>query len=134
MSTWALVIEGTVREVTDRDPAEHYPREMPWEPCPENVVAGWTSDLKGFSAPVAPPPLPKPTVMSPLAFLGRLTTAEYAAVCSAALSNAGLLAWVLQATAAQSVDLADPRTKAGLDALVAAGLLTAEREAAILIP
>ncbi len=83
------------------------------------------------AAPVVASP---PTQLPPLTFLARFTAAEEAAIAQAALSNASILLWLTKAGAAQYIDLADPNTKAGMDALVAAGLLTAARETAILTP
>ncbi len=72
--------------------------------------------------------------LSPLVFIGRFTPAEQSAIVTAAQSNAAMLLWLVQAAGAQYIDLTDQRTKAGLDALVTAGFLTAERETAILTP
>lgn len=93
------------------------------------VAGAWT-----FAAPT-PPPAPAPsTQMSPLAFIGRFTGAEQTAIGAAAMSNVSLWLWFNKMTAATYIDLADPETKAGLDALVSAGLLAAARETAILAP
>ena len=94
---------------------------------------GWTVAGGLFYAPVAPV-VSKPTTMSPLEFFGRFTDAETASLHTAALSNAMILGFLLNAAAAQVIDLTDPRLKAGLDALVTVGLLAPSREAVILTP
>jgi hypothetical protein len=81
-----------------------------------------------------------PKVIPSLAFLARFTADESSAIQTAALANpptAGSLAlhlYLLQLGAATVVDLTSPLTAAGLDALVTAGLLTADRKTAILQP
>lgn len=65
-------------------------------------------------------------------FRALFTAAENQAIMTAAQSNHAVLDWLLQAVAAQKVNFADPQVKAGLDALVAFGLITAVRETAIL--
>lgn len=76
----------------------------------------------------------KSTKLTPLEFIGRFTADEQSAVTTASLASAPLLLWLVQAMGAQYIDLTDSRTKTGLDALVATGLLTVERETAILTP
>jgi hypothetical protein len=76
--------------------------------------------------------LTKPAAISYAAFRALFTAPENQAIMTAALGNASLLDWVLQAAGAGEINLSDPKVKAGLDAIVAAGLLTADRETAIL--
>jgi hypothetical protein len=73
-----------------------------------------------------------PAVLSYLQFRALFTAAENQAIMTAAQSNHAVLDWLLQVVGAREVDLADPQLKAGLDALVALGLITAVRETAIL--
>ena len=75
-----------------------------------------------------------PVVMrlSPLEFFHLFTDAEYAAITAAAVANPALLGWLLKASGARYIDLADPLTAAGLGVLVAAGLLTSARMADVL--
>jgi hypothetical protein len=81
-----------------------------------------------------------PKIISSLSFLGRFTSDESSAIQTAALANPptmqslALHLYLLQLGAATVVDLTSPLTAAGLDALVAAGLLTADRKTAILQP
>lgn len=78
----------------------------------------------------APTPAAKSTTISTLAFWDRFTDGEKAAL----VSNPNLQVWIVTATAAQSVDLAGARTKQGMDAAVALGILTADRAAAVVVP
>ncbi|MCX8003357.1 MAG: hypothetical protein N2688_00115 [Burkholderiaceae bacterium] len=73
-----------------------------------------------------------PRVIAPLEFLLRFTFAERAAIRAAAAVSPELADWIDRARFAREIDLDSPLTAAGLDALVAAGLLTVERKAAVL--
>lgn len=66
-----------------------------------------------------------------LEFLDLFTEAEQLTITTAAMQSAQVKLWYDRTLAAMFITLADPRTEAGLDALVAAGLLTAERKAEI---
>lgn len=82
---------------------------------------------------VAPPPLPAPPrTTTPLQFIERFTEAEQLAIVTAAMQVPALRLWYDKLMAAQQVVFDDPRLAAGMDALVAAGLLTAERNAEVL--
>jgi len=82
-----------------------------------------------IAAAMARPPV---TALSYQQFRALFTAAENAAIMTAAQTNHAVLDWVLQAVGAAALDLADAAMKAGLEALVAAGLLTAERETQVL--
>lgn len=71
---------------------------------------------------------------SSLEFLERFTETEQLAVVSATMANAKVKLWYDKLLAAEYVDLTDPRTEAGIDALVAAELIAAERKAALMTP
>jgi len=73
-----------------------------------------------------------PRVIAPLEFLLRFTAAERTAIRAAAAASPELADWIDQARFAREIELDAPTTAAGLNALVAAGLLTAERRAAVL--
>jgi hypothetical protein len=81
--------------------------------------------VAAFDPNAAPAP-----VLSYLQFRALFTAAENAAIMTAAQANHVIMDWILQAVGAQ-IDFSNPTVKAGLDALVAAGLITADREAAI---
>lgn len=112
------------------------PNSYTWVDCTDGpgVAQGWTYSGGAFAAPPAPPAPAAPTTITPLAFLGRFTTAEQTAIAGAAQGNATVMLWMMKMAASQTVDLADPQTGAGLDALVAGGLLPAARKTAILTP
>ena len=74
------------------------------------------------------------TQFTSLEFLDRFTDAEQLGVVSATLSSAQVKLWYDKMLAASFVDLNDPRTSAGLEALVTAGLLSATRKSVILTP
>lgn len=70
--------------------------------------------------------------MTSLEFLDLFTEAEQLAVITAAMSNPQINLWWTKLTMATFVDFSDPRLAGGLKALVAAGLLTAERAQEVL--
>ncbi|MCC6718147.1 MAG: hypothetical protein IT555_09690 [Acetobacteraceae bacterium] len=71
-------------------------------------------------------------MIAPLEFLLRFTAAERTAIRAAAAASPELADWIDQARFAREIELDAAMTIAGLDALIAAGLLTAERRAAVL--
>jgi hypothetical protein len=101
------------------------PRNADWQTYEAWLAAGNTPTP--YTAPPAPP-----VTLTYLQFRALFTGPENAAIMAAAQGNAAVLDWLLQATGAGSIVLGDPLVKQGLDALVAAGLLTADRETAIL--
>lgn len=81
---------------------------------------------------MAPATATLPTArITPLDFLSRFGPKQ-TAIMAAAQSNPTLLLLVTRASAAQEIDLADPEVRAGLDAIVAAGILTRVEADAIL--
>lgn len=83
--------------------------------------------------PVAPQPVYK-TQFTSLEFLNKFTEAEQLTIVTATLANAQVKLWYDKMLAASFVDINDPRTGFGLDALIGAGLLQANRKAVILAP
>ena len=83
-------------------------------------------------AAIPPEPPKPPKQFTSLEFLDLFTEAEQLAVATAAMQSAQVKLWYDRTLAAMFITLADPRTEAGLDALVQAGLLTAERKEQIL--
>lgn len=73
-----------------------------------------------------------PRQVAPLQFRRRFTDAERAAIHAAALANPTLLTWVMDAAAAQIIDLDDPSTVEAMQLLVDNTLLTPARRDAIL--
>lgn len=75
-----------------------------------------------------PPQYPKFTALE---MLDLFTEPEQLAVVNATMTNAAVKLWYDRMIAATFVTYEDPRTEGGLQALVDAGLLTAERKAKI---
>ena len=78
--------------------------------------------------PATPPP---PKQFTSLEYLDLFTESEQLAVVSATMAVPQVKLWYDRMLAASFVSLSDPRTSAGLQALVSAGLLTQVRRAAI---
>ena len=81
--------------------------------------------------PADPLPPAPPKQFTSLEFLDLFTEAEQLAIVAATNASAQVKLWYDRMLAANFITLADPRTEAGLTALVQAGLLTAERKAEI---
>ena len=104
---------------------------------PAGQRARWQN---GWLFEVIPPPEPEPEPepeppqpkrFTSLQFLDLFTESEQLAIATAAMQSAQVKLWYDRTLAASFVTLADPRTEGGLTALVGAGLLAAERKAAI---
>jgi hypothetical protein len=81
------------------------------------------------------PPLATATFkVSRQAFMDRIGDDAVAAILTLARTNAQVEAWVLRYQIVSDVDLRDPRTIGGIDALIAAGLIPSNRRAGILTP
>jgi len=76
------------------------------------------------------PPVAHP--ISKLAFMERFTDEELAAIYTAAKQSVQIEVWVDKLKLAEYVDVTDPQTIAGLQALAASGLLTEARVQEIL--
>ena len=74
------------------------------------------------------------TQFSSLEFLDRFTEEEQLAVVSATLNNPVIKLWYDRLLAASFIDLSDPRTEAGIDALIGAELIAHERKEALMQP
>ena len=98
-------------------------------------MAAWLAAGHARTPYVPPPP---DTTLEPLAFMDRFTDAELEAIEAAAEPQSPtarqLRIWKARMAAARFVDLTNPRTVAGMDALVASGVITAARRDAILTP
>jgi len=99
-----------------------YDGPMPFIDAPEGYVPG------SFRLPGEPLPFPR---LSSLDLLDLFTEDEQLAVVQATLTSAPVKLWYDRLLAAEYVTYEDPRTEAGLAALVGAGLLTPERKDAI---
>jgi hypothetical protein len=118
----ANIVEASALAIPDFHPI---PNGLP-------VAIGWSFAEGVF---VAPASVEAPRSFTPLELIGPgglLTDAERAAIVVAATTNPAVNLWLLTMTAADRIEVTDPRTIAGFDFAVAAGLLTAERVAEIL--
>jgi len=79
-----------------------------------------------------PLPSSQPIRYTSLEFLDFFTQSEQLSVVQATLTQAVVKLWYDRMLAAGYITIADERTSAGLDALVGAGLLTAERRTQII--
>lgn len=86
-----------------------------------------------IAAFVAPPVLPPSTATS-LQFMDRFTEDEQLAIVTATLASPVIKLWYDKLIAATEIIYADARLLAGMNALVAAGLITQERMDVILPP
>lgn len=75
---------------------------------------------------------PAPRPITKLAFMERFTDEELAAIYAAAKTDVRVEVWMDKLKLASEVDLADPRTQAGVQALEAMGLIAEGRAAQIL--
>ncbi len=138
---WALVCEGKVVQV-EASKFDVHP-SLEWVDLGSNsegVAPGWSYDGSAFAPPPAEPPS---TVISYAEFEARFTPGEFDAATDFVFetdpatgkpARRALIQALQRAVARNSVDLASPRTAAFLDALVAAGILTAARKTEILTP
>lgn len=100
-----------------------------------SVCDDWLDPLNNINPYAGVYYTPKPsTQFSSLAFLDRFTQAEQLSVVQATMVSAEVKLWYDRLLAADFVDLEDPRTEAGVDALIMAGLLDPSRKLEILTP
>src|SRR3954452_17670630 len=97
------------------------------------IVEMTTAEANAFVAAQNHVPDPPPPI-SPLDFMERLTKTERKAIRAKSKTNDDLEDFMSLLSAAPHVHLNDPRTVAGVDLLVALGLLTAARKAEVLTP
>lgn len=90
----------------------------------------WLATPGNVPDPVPPPP--PLTILSPLAFIGRFTAAEQTAIATAGQSNAQISLFLTRCAAADYIDVDDPQTVGGVNALASANLITAARVPVIL--
>ena len=91
--------------------------------------AFWRGDQ--WEVVAAAPALGK-TQFTSLEYLDRFTEAEQLGVAEATMQNAAVKLWYDRLLAASYIDLEDQRTEAGIDALIAAGLLDSSRKEALM--
>lgn len=98
----------------------------------DTAGVGWLYENGVFSEPPAPPAPPPVRTVSKLQYMGRFTDSELAAIYTAAKAVVQVEIWLDKFKLTSEVDLDDPRTIAGLQAMEAAGLIGAGRAQEIL--
>lgn len=93
----------------------------------DSPESGWTRQPP---TPVIPPK----TQFTSLEFLDRFTDDEQLAVVQATMASPQVKLWYDRLLAASFIDIADPRTEGGIDALITAGLIDPGRKTALLTP
>lgn len=129
MNAAILDQDGIVQNVIVLDDLSDFPGAVL---CPEHVGIGQHIDTP---APVIPEPTPvdtTPKSCSSLEFIEKFTDAEQLAIVTAAMQVPAVRLWYDKMIAATSIVFADPRLSAGMDALVAAGLITEARSLEVL--
>jgi len=99
----------------------------------ENLTPITKQQADDIIAANQPAPEPK-TKFTSLEYLDRFTQGEQELIVAAANSNVQIKLYYDRLLAATFIDLEDPRTAAGIDALIAAELLDASRKAELLQP
>jgi hypothetical protein len=116
--------KGTWRAIVDGTEPSYDPATETLETALE-VVNGVPTRVYSVVAKPAPR-------WSFLEFMERFTQAEQEAIAGAAMVNVQVKLWYDKAVGAKEIIADEPRTVSGMAALVAAGLLTAERRDEIL--
>ena len=89
----------------------------------EEVLAA----IEATQAALTTPPAVPTRVITKLAFMNRFTMEELAAIYTAAKTEVMVEVFLDKLKLAEHVDVTDPQTRAGLQALAASGLLTEVR-------
>ena len=90
---------------------------------------GYVWVLQEYSAPVAEP---KPRQLTKLEYMNLFSDAELAGIYTAAKTVVAVEVWLEKFKLASEINLDDPRTVSGVNALEASGLLGVGRAAEIL--
>lgn len=137
---YALIRAGKVENVIVADAefatqlASEWDRVEVINPPGVGVGVGWGWDGTQFVAPIQPEPEPAPAVrvLSKLDYMNRFADAELAGIYTAAKTVISVEVWLEKFKLASDINLDDPRTIGGLQAMEAAGLLAVGRAAEIL--
>lgn len=130
MKRFAIINSNTVENIAIADS----PLTADWidltdiDPQPGS---GWAYLAGVFTAPVAATPTPTRT-LSKLQYMNLFTDSELAAIYTAAKTVVQVEVWLDKFRVTSEVNLDDPRTISGVQALEAAGLLVTGRAAEIL--
>ncbi len=134
MPNWIRLDNDRVVETTDIDPKGRFHPDLKWIKAATSVEAGMVKQADGsyaFPEPAAENIVPitqaSITPLTKLAFMNRFTMEELAAIYTAAKTEVMVEVFLDKLKLAEHVDITDPQTTAGLQALAASGLLTEAR-------
>lgn len=132
-----LIKDGVVDNVIHADSVERAAMFYPEHECveqTESIGPGWRRIDGAWSPP--PPPPPQPRRVTQFAFITRFTDAEAVAIDlasqGATVEAASMRRYMAKVNAATYIDLDDPATRGGVQALEAVGLIGPGRAAQIL--
>jgi hypothetical protein len=134
MPNWIRLDNNQVVETTDTDPKGRFHPDLKWIKAAVSVQAGMVKQADGSFA--FPEPAPEKTIavgqlpatpLTKLAFMNRFTMEELVAIYTAAKTEVLVEVFLDKLKLAEHVDVTDPQTIAGLQALAASGLLTEAR-------
>lgn len=132
--TYALIEHGVAKELFGELP-EFTPAVMALiHEVDDAVEVGWVEAADGTLAPPTEPEPEPRTVLTPLEFQQRFTTAEKRAIDAAATTSDMVYEVQSAFRSAIEIDLNYSLTQQGLAILVAAGIITEERKAELLVP
>jgi hypothetical protein len=94
------------------------------------VEANYPGHYRLVGPDPAPPPLPN--IVTKIAMITRFTDPEFVGILSAAKTDVEVEGWYARFSAANTINLDDQRTQAGIAMLVGKNLLTQARATAIL--
>jgi hypothetical protein len=114
--------DGSIVLQSDADPL--VTQTIPAGTAPDQV----SGDIAAFFSQYPPP---KPTQYAAADFINLFTDAEQQAIVAALPGNPALFIWYTKMLAAAVIDVTDPVTVAGINALVTGGLLTPARASQI---
>jgi hypothetical protein len=136
MKSYAIVESGKVVNVIEAE--TDFALSIGAIPLSGFAGIGWTvNGLGEFSAPIVIPTTPQESLIPPppltrLQFMDRFTDAELAGIYTTAKQSVPVEIWLEKFKLSTEIDLTDPRTIAGIEALEAGGLLDVGRAAEIL--
>jgi hypothetical protein len=124
---YRLNADGSVTRASDGAVIPNDPRNADWRDYQVWLGAGSTPDPA--PAPVTPkaPPTPRQ-------WLERLAPATESTIFAAAMGNAAILQWLFKAAGNPTIDVTAAETISGVEAMAAAGLITAQDQATLLAP
>lgn len=134
--TYACIKSGIVENIIEADHTFADSIAHDWDAVvpSQNAGIGWTYADGVFTAPPAPTPTPAQPIrtFTKLQYMDRFTDAELAGIYTAAKSVVQIEIWLEKFKLATDINLDDPATIGGLQAMEAGGLLGAGRAAEIL--